>query len=37
VDNAVSLQQVSTLKDANDVMAHWIAELKKKSDHNSQN
>ncbi|MCL5447036.1 MAG: DUF6444 domain-containing protein [Actinobacteria bacterium] len=31
------LQQVSTLKDANDVMARRIAELEKKSGRNSQN
>ena len=36
-DNAVLRQQVSTLKDANDVMARRIVELEKKSGRNSQN
>ncbi|MCL4434607.1 MAG: DUF6444 domain-containing protein [Actinobacteria bacterium] len=36
-DNAVLRQQVSTLKDANDVMIRRIVELEKKSGRNSQN
>ena len=36
-DNAVLRQQVSTLKDSNDVMARKIVELEKKSGRNSQN
>ncbi|MCL6105690.1 MAG: hypothetical protein M1483_08745 [Actinobacteria bacterium] len=30
-DNAVLHQQISTLKETNDVMIRWIAELEKKS------
>ena len=36
-DNAVLRQQVSTLKDANDVMARKIVELEKESGRNSRN